>query len=60
MLPEITDEELEIYHIDQEHEIALAMYIERTGLTIRDTNIMMISEMFEWEWHKRLYDEGEP
>lgn len=60
MLPEITDEELVVFHLDGDREIALAMYIERTGLTSNDTNLMVITEMFDWEWHKRLYDEGEP
>jgi hypothetical protein len=59
-LPEIDDDELAIYHVDGDREIALAMYIERTGLTSNDTNLMVITEMFDWEWNQRLYGGQEP
>jgi hypothetical protein len=60
MLPEILDEELAIYFIDDEPEIALATYIERTGLTSKDTNLMVITEQFAWEWEHRIYDGDDP
>ncbi len=59
-LPEILDEELVLYHLDAEREVALATYVERTGLTARDTDLKVITEQFEWEWYQRLYGGQEP
>lgn len=59
-LPEILDEELVVFHLDGEQEVALAMYIERTGLTVQDTDLKVITEQFAWEWQQRLYEDGDP
>lgn len=56
-LPHITDDELIMYHLDAQPNVAVQDYIRRTLLDIATLNMHMIHEQFQWEWEHRLYDQ---
>lgn len=58
-LPHITDDELIVYHLDEQPNVAVQDYIRRTLLDIKTVDLNMIHEQFQWEWNNRLYD-GDP
>lgn len=60
MLPEITDDELVMWHVEGWHDLALEVYIERNGLDRASIDYKVLTEMFDWEWQQRLYGGQEP
>ena len=59
-LPEITDDELVMFVFEGWTELALAVYLERTGLDPKTVDMKMLTEQFEWEWWDRMYGGQEP
>jgi hypothetical protein len=59
-LPEITDDELVMYHVEDWKDLALEVYLERTQLDRSTLDWKVLTEMFDWEWWNRLYGGQDP
>ena len=59
-LPEITDDELIMYHVDGWRDFALEIYLERNELDRSTLDWKVLTEQFDWEWERRLYGGQEP
>jgi len=54
-LPHITDDELVMYHLDDLRNVAVQDYMRRNLLDVKDVDLYILHEMFQWEWQQRLY-----